>query len=138
MRFQYFVLLALSACSASAQIADAPPDTVAGIPVNYTESLAGAYTLPNPLVLANGKPVKDGRTWTEKRRLEIVKLFEENQYGRAPGRPSDMSFEVFDKGTPAFGGKATRKQVTIYLSKDKSGPKLDLLVYVPAAATKPS
>jgi len=138
MRFQHFVLLVLFACSASAQIADAPPDTVAGIPVNYTESLAGTYTLPNPLLLANGKPVKDAKIWTEKRRPEIVKLFEENQFGRAPGRPADTSFEVFDKGTPAFDGKATRKQLTIYLSKDKSGPKIDLLVYVPAPATKPS
>jgi hypothetical protein len=138
MLFRPFVLLALFTCPAVAQIADAPPDTVAGIPVNYTESLAGTYTLPNPLVLANGKPVKDAKTWMEKRRPEIVKLFEENQFGRAPGRPADMSFKVFDKGTPAFDGKATRKQVTIYLSKDKSGPKIDLLVYVPASASKPS
>ena len=47
-----------------------------------------------------------------------------------------MSFEVFDKGTPAFDGKAIRRQVTIYLSKDKSGPKMDLLVYLPATAPK--
>jgi hypothetical protein len=65
----------------------------------------GAYTLPNPLVLASGASVRDARTWNEKRRPEIIDLFEENQYGRAPGRPSDMSFEVFDKGTPAMGGK---------------------------------
>src|ERR1700722_19919586 len=106
MLFRHFACMALFACSVSAQIADAPPDTVAGIPVNYTESLAGTYTLPNPLVLANGKPVKDAKMWTEKRRPEIVKLFEENQFGRSPGRPADMSFEVFDKGTPAFDGKA--------------------------------
>jgi hypothetical protein len=48
-----------------------------------------------------------------------------------------MSFDVFDKGTPAFGGKATRRQVTIYFTRDKAGPKLDLLVYLPAAATAP-
>lgn len=137
MRFRHFVLLSLFG-SALGQIADAPPDMVAGIPVNYTESLVGTYTLPNPLMLANGKPVKDAKAWTEKRRPEIVKLFEEYQFGRAPRRPADMSFEVFDKGTRAFDGKATREQVTIYLSKDKSGPKIDLLVYVPAGASKPS
>ena len=138
MLFRYLAASALFACSAPAQIADAPTDTVAGIPVNYTESLAGTYTLPNPLVLANGKPVKDAKTWTEKRRPEIVKLFEDNQFGRAPGRPADMTFEVFDKGTPAFDGKAVRKQITIYLSKDKSGPKIDLLEYLPATAKGPS
>jgi hypothetical protein len=48
-----------------------------------------------------------------------------------------MSFEVFDTGTPVFDGKATRRQVTIHFTRDTAGPKLDLLVYLPAAATKP-
>jgi len=121
----------------AAAAAKPPASVVAGIPVNYDEAKVGNYTLPNPLTMSNGKPVKDARTWTEKRRPEIVKLFEENQYGRAPGRPADMSFDVFDKGTPAFDGRATRRQITIYFSKDKAGPKMDLLMYVPAEARKP-
>jgi hypothetical protein len=129
--------LALTCASAAGQIADYPADTVAGIPVNYTEARAGSYTLPNPLTLANGKPVRDARTWMEERRPEIVRLFEDNQFGHSPGRPADMSFEVFDKGTRAFDGKAIRRQVTIYFSKDKAGPKTDLLLYLPAAAAKP-
>src|ERR1700683_4870787 len=75
-----------------------PAKEVAGIPVNYDEALVGTYKLPDPLVLANGKPVRDAKTWNDKRRPEIVRLFEENQYGRAPGRPAGMSFDVFDKG----------------------------------------
>ena len=132
-----WVLIPVLAVRAAAQIADYPADTVAGIPVNYTESLAGTYTLPDALVLLNGKPVKDTKTWTEKRRPEIVRLFEENQYGRMPGRPSDMSFDVYDKGTPAYDGRAIRRQVTIYFSKDKAGPKMDLLLYLPADAKGP-
>ena len=114
-----------------------PPKVVAGVPVNYDEALVGTYSLPNPLILANGKPVRDAKTWTTQRRPEIVKLFEENQYGKAPGRPKEMSFEVFDKATIALDGKAIRRQVTVYFSADKSGPKMDLLLYLPAAATKP-
>jgi hypothetical protein len=123
--------------SLAAQIAPGSPAEVAGIPVNYDEAKVGSYTLPDPLVLANGKPVRDARTWTEKRRPEIVRLFEENEYGRSPGRPAGMSFDVFDKGTPAFDGKALRRQVTIYFSPDRSGPKMDLLLYLPAHAPKP-
>jgi len=114
-----------------------PPDVVAGIPVNYDEAKVGTYTLPDPLKLNDGKPVRDAKTWYAKRRPEIVEMFETQQYGRAPGRPADESFEVFDKGTPALNGKAIRKQVTIYLSKDKTWPKIDLLIYLPAAAKKP-
>ncbi|MBS1826836.1 MAG: acetylxylan esterase [Acidobacteria bacterium] len=119
-----------------AQIADSPTANVAGIPVNYTESLAGNYTLPDALKFSDGKPVRDAKTWAAKRRPEIVRLFEENQYGHAPARPAGMSFDVFDKGTPAFDGKATRRQVTIHFTKDKSGPKVDLLLYLPAHAAK--
>ena len=115
----------------------APPSEVAGIPVNYDEAKVGTYTLPDPLVLANRKPVKDVKTWNEQRRPELVRLFEENEYGRAPGRPASMSFDVFDKGTPALDGKATRRQVTVYFSADKNGPKMDLLIYLPAGASKP-
>ena len=127
----------LSCCIASGQPPKAPPAVVAGIPVNYDEALVGAYTLPDPLTLANGKPVRDRKTWYEKRRPEIVQLFEENQYGRSPGRPAAMSFDVFDKGTPALDGKAIRRQVTVYFSAAKNGPKMDLLLYLPATARKP-
>ena len=49
-----------------------PPAVVAGIPVNYDEAKVGTYTLPDALVLNNGKPVRDAKTWTKKRRPEIV------------------------------------------------------------------
>jgi hypothetical protein len=110
---------------------------VAGIPVNYDEAKVGTYTLPDPLVMANGQAVLDAKSWYRKRRPEIVRLFEENQFGRSPGRPADMTFDVFDKGTPALDGKAIRRQVTIYFSRNKSGPKMDLLIYLPANARKP-
>jgi len=113
------------------------PDVVAGIPVNYDEAKVGAYTLPDPLKLNDGKPVRDAKAWTEKRRPEIVKMFETQQYGVAPGRPVDESFEVTEKGAPAFSGKAIRKQVTIHLSKDPNWPEIHLLVYLPAGAKGP-
>ena len=115
----------------------AAPSVVAGIPVNYDEAKVGTYTLPDPLKLNDGRPVRDAKTWNEKRRPEIVKLFETQQFGVAPGRPEGESFDAFDKGTPALNGKAIRKQVRIYLSKDKSGPSIDLVIYLPATAKKP-
>ncbi len=138
MRATRCCLILLVVCGvAQAQIADSADESVAGIPVNYTEAKVGPYTLPEALKLADGRPVRDAATWFENRRPEIVRLFEENQYGRSPGRPADMSFDVLDKATPAFDGKAVRRQVTIYFSKDKAGPQMDLLIYLPASAGKP-
>ncbi len=131
------MLLLLASTSFAKQAPAAPRSEVAGIPVNYDEAKVGTYTLPDPLTLTNGKPVRDAKTWNQKRRPEIVRMFEENQFGRSPGRPVGMSYDVFDKGTPALDGKALRRQVTIYFSSNKTGPKMDLLVYLPAHATKP-
>lgn len=131
------ILVLASATALLAQIPDAPDDKVAEIPVNYTDAKSGAYTLPDPLKLANGKTVKDAKTWQQKRRPEIVKLFEELQYGSTPPAPKKLHYEVFEKATPALDGKAIRKQVTIYFGPSKDGPKMDLLVYAPANATKP-
>jgi hypothetical protein len=111
-----------------------PARVVAGIPVNYSEDSVGVYTLPDPLVLLNGQKVTDAKTWYDKRRPEIVKLYEENQFGRCPDRPKDMSFNVFEKGSAAFDGKAIRRQVTVYFTRDTSAYKMDLLIYIPANA----
>jgi hypothetical protein len=126
----------LCALPVAGQVADAPPDTVADIPVNYTEALVGTYTLPNLLMLENGTPVRDPQMWMQQRRPELIRLFEEYQYGRSPGRPAEMVFDVFDAGTPALEGRAIRRQVTLYFNNDRTGPTLDLLIYLPAGATE--
>jgi len=115
----------------------APPAVVAGIPVNYDDALTGTYMLPDPLVLAVGTPVRDAKTWTTRRRPEIVRLFEQQQFGRSPGRPTGLRFDVFDKGTPALNGTAIRRQVTIVFSPDPGAPKADILIYLPANARGP-
>jgi hypothetical protein len=132
-----FLFAIASVAVMSAQTAKAPPKVVAGIPANYDEAQVGSYTLPDPLRLLNGKPVHDAKTWYGKRRPEIIRLFEENQFGRSPDPPA-LVFDVFDQGTPAFDGKAIRKQVTIYFSPEKSGPKMDLLLYLPANTKRPA
>ena len=109
---------------------------VAGFPVNYEEDSVGSYVLPDLFTMSNGEKVRDAKTWIEKRRPEIVKLFEEYQFGKMPPRPADMHFDVFDKGTEVLNGKAIRKQVRVYFNKD-TNYKMDLLIYLPKSS-KPS
>ncbi|MBN1782189.1 acetylxylan esterase [bacterium] len=123
--------------SAAGQIADAPDDSVAGIPVNYTEAEIGDYNLPDPLICRDGQVVDNPEIWSGKRRPEICALFEQVQFGHAPPGPEPIRYQVFDSGTSAFDGKAKRTQVTIYFSKDANEPGMDLLYYIPADAGKP-
>jgi hypothetical protein len=104
-------------------------------PPNYDESKVGTYTLPDPLVFKDGKPVRNAQEW-KRRRQEIIELFQANVFGRSP-KKRPATFEVFDVDKAALGGKALRKQVTIYFSPDKNGPKADLLIYIPKGASKP-
>ena len=114
-----------------------PPSVVAGIPVNYDEAKVGTYTLPDPLVTSSGARVKDAATWTRVRRPEIYKLIESTQFGRAPGKPDHVDVDRFDTGTSALGGKAIRRQTTLYFTADRKGPKAEVLSYVPADANGP-
>ncbi len=105
--------------------------------INYDESKVPPYTLPDPLVTSGGAQVTDAQTWFEKRRPEILKLFETHVYGRSPGRPKDLSFAVTSTDPSALGGKATRKQVSIRFTGSKDGPGMDLLIYLPNTVEKP-
>lgn len=109
----------------------------AGAEVNYDESKVPQYTLPDPLVLANGQRVTDAQTWREKRRPEILEMFRRLMYGRSPGRPETMAFSVRSVDEGALGGLATRKEVTIIPSGGEEGPRLNLLVYLPNARERP-
>ena len=104
---------------------------------NYDESKVPRYTLPDPLVLQDGAPVRDAATWQQKRRPEILHLFETNVYGHSPARPPHMTFELSSIDAHALGGKAIRKEVTVYVTGRKDGPKLNVVLYLPAASSKP-
>jgi len=130
------IILSILTCT-SVLYSQAPPEKVAGIPVNYDESLSGTYTLPDPLIFPDGKKVKSASQWYKKRRPQIVSLFEEFEYGKIPATPKDLSFKIFENWTPALNGKAIRKQVTVYLTKDTSDHKMEILIYLPAGSTGP-
>lgn len=98
---------------------------------NYDESRVPAYTLPNPLVMANGQSVTTAKMWMEKRRPELLRLFETEEYGRSPGRPKGMTFHVISVDENALDGKAIRKEVLINFSGKKDGPQMRLLIYLP-------
>jgi hypothetical protein len=104
---------------------------------NYDESKVPDYTLPDPLITSKGERVTSAGMWNETRRAEVLKLFEAQVYGRSPGKPKDMVFETLSIAPGALGGKAVRKQVAVLFSGKKDGPRMDVLLYLPAGATGP-
>jgi len=62
---------------------------------NYDESKANPYpNLPDPLVLNNGRRVKNASGWWQGRRAEIVEAFDREIYGRVPAVVPGVVWEV--------------------------------------------
>ena len=100
---------------------------------NYDESLVGDYTLPNPLIFNDGTPVATPADWTTKRRPEILNLIQSEMFGEVPKHGPDVTFSTPVIDRTAFNGRAIRKQLLMHV-----GPiKIHILIYTPAAATKP-
>ena len=114
-------MTALSTDSASA----APPG------FNKDETKVPKYTLPDALVMNDGSPVTSAEQWTNKRRFEIIDLFYDHVYGRAPTIWTAYSVveQLVDRN--ALDGKATRKQTTIEFAGDENKTRVQILLYTP-------
>jgi hypothetical protein len=123
--------LVLAAALAAAAILAAAPQRR---PTNLDESRVAAYTLPDPLVAADGTRIADARAWRERRRPEILEAFRANVYGRTPEKRLAVRPEVRSVERAALSGRALRKQVTLHFGDGPDAPFLDLLVYLPSGA----
>lgn len=104
---------------------------------NYDEAKVGTYHLPDPLLLLNGQPVRDAETWFKQRRPEIIRLYETEVYGRVPNQAPKLRFEVVGTDSSALSNSAIRKDIVGYLGNAPDGPKVNLVLYLPAKATGP-
>ncbi len=98
---------------------------------NYDEEKVPDYTLPDPLVANNGTRIQSAAQWTDSRRGELLKLFEEHVYGRRPGRPEAMEFEVTSVDNNALNGTAIRKEITIHFEGKNEPYAVHVLLYLP-------
>src|SRR5690606_17268325 len=96
---------------------------------NYDEAKVPTYTLPDPLLSESGKTIKKASQWEKQRRPEILSLFEQYVYGKTLGGDA-ATHEVVAVDKQALGGLATRKEVAIYPTADKSRP-IHVLIYLP-------
>lgn len=102
---------------------------------NTDESKVPAYTLPDALKMQDGTPVRNKTDWMEKRRPELLALFEKEMFGKAPAAPESMKFEVRRSRKDALDGKATCKEVRIHFTKEKDA-FIDLILYTPNSVKK--
>jgi hypothetical protein len=81
---------------------------------NYDESKANPVPqIPDPLILNDGKRVTSAKIWWEKRRPEIVELFDREVYGRMPAHTPKVTWEILSTANEKNGDYAvvTKKLV---------------------------
>lgn len=104
---------------------------------NYTEEKVPAYTLPDPLTLANGEQVTNTQMWRERRRPEILNFYKTEIYGRIPENAPKVTWEVTETDPAARDGAAITKRLVGRMGDKPDGPRMNLTVYLPAKASGP-
>ncbi len=104
---------------------------------NYDESKIGTYTLPELLMLQNGKPVSDANTWLKKRRPEILRLYQTDIYGSVPKHAPKVKFQVASTDRNALAGTALLKEIVGQIGPGPDAPIVHVHLYLPPNASKP-
>jgi peptidoglycan/xylan/chitin deacetylase (PgdA/CDA1 family) len=109
---------------------------------NTDESKAKQFTsLPDPLVLNNGRKVTDAKTWWSKRRPEIEEAFNKEIYGRVPKLTPKVNWELVSTVDTSFGNvQAIAKNLLGHVD-NSSYPQIkvdiQMALIIPKNSTKP-
>lgn len=110
---------------------------------NWDEAKATTYTsLPDPLVLQNGKKVTSAKTWWQQRRPEIKALFDREVYGQMPENIPAVKWEVTATKDTMYGSVAAVAKKLLGHVDNTAFPQIEvtiqLSVAMPKAALKPA
>lgn len=97
---------------------------------NYDEDRVPSYDLPDPLCASDGFLVRSPGEWAP-RRAEIVELFREHAYGRMPGHPDQLRFDVLEEDSHALDGEATLKRIAIESRHEDREHRFHLVLAIP-------
>lgn len=71
---------------------------------NYDDAKVLPYTLPDPLLLTDGKPVHTAKVWWGQRRPQLVHLLEDSMYGQVPANTPGVTWTVLSTTTASENG----------------------------------
>ena len=100
----------------------------------------GSYTLPDPLVFKNGKPVTTAREW-DRRRKELFEEFDREIYGRVPKKTPKVTWEVTETKKETKGTVPVISKTLVGHVDNRADPaipvNIQLTLTTPENAAKP-
>jgi hypothetical protein len=103
---------------------------------SFDEAAVPAYTLPDPLVCADGARVDTAAQWP-RRRAEILDLFARCVFGRTPQFRKSVAFSAAAEGLALDGLVRWRLLRGTFAAQGRGAPELEILLLLPAAAAGP-
>jgi hypothetical protein len=104
---------------------------------NYDEARVPRYVLPDPLRTTSNSVVRNRQDWENIRRPEILRLFEENIYGRMPKSFDSISYSTKNENASAMNGRARLKEILIEVFNNSRSVKINLVLFTPNQVKKP-
>ena len=137
--FHFFALSCALLFTMSLANAQNPPVA----PANYDETKIPPFTLTDPLKTTDGRTVDTPELWNNVRKPELLKLFDEQMFGKLPATPITMALRPTPNAEGrdttnqvVFNGKGERWQRTLYLNKQESPLEtaiaINVLIYTPS------
>lgn len=102
----------------------------------YSVPMKDGTGWPDSLTFGNGRRVSNAEAF-ERRRQEILHLFEENVYGRTPSAKLPITIIETTSEEDALDGLAVRKQITVAIGQTPQRI-WHVLIYLPAHARHPA
>ena len=99
------------------------------------ESIVPDYTLPDPLLKADGTRVTTAQEWMNHQRAAILDIFKKYEYGEIIPNPEILWFEQLTRRDDALDGLAIRKEIRIHVGMANGRTAaFDMLLYLPQGA----
>jgi hypothetical protein len=108
-----------------------------GISWRHDENTVPKYTLPDPLARQDGPRITTVAEWERSQRPDTLDLFRRLVYGRAPAKPEEIRFDVFETSVGAMGGRATLKRVRISVTDHGKSFSFPMALLTPNDAVAP-
>jgi hypothetical protein len=102
---------------------------------NYDEARVPPYTLPDPLTL-KATTVRTRDAWPGVRG-QILELFREHVYGRSPGRPQQLRFDVVEEKLRAMDGAATLVRIAVLSEHAGRTHRFEVILFLPNGRREP-
>ena len=105
---------------------------------NETVADLPQIVLPDLLTTSDGESIGTVKEWTEKRRPEIMELFQSEVYGRIPEHNIEVSYQVDYVNEEAIYGTAISKSITVTFSAVSKSTSMNIFLYLPKNSKGPA